>query len=58
MPDAIEEAKSAAFILDTRSVYTRIGTDMSSLLALGPIDVDFSSQLSSTTYRMTWSSIV
>jgi hypothetical protein len=25
MPDAIEEAKSVAFILDTRSVYNRIG---------------------------------
>lgn len=27
MPDAIEEAKSAAFTLDTRSVYTRIGNE-------------------------------
>jgi hypothetical protein len=25
MPDAIEEAKSVAFTLDTRSVYNRIG---------------------------------
>ncbi len=25
MPDAIEEAKTVAFTLDTRSVYTRIG---------------------------------
>ena len=25
MPDAIEEAKSVVFTMDTRSVYTRIG---------------------------------
>jgi hypothetical protein len=25
MPDAVEEAKSVAYALDTRSVYTRIG---------------------------------
>jgi hypothetical protein len=25
MPDAVEEAKSVAYTLDTRSVYTRIG---------------------------------
>jgi len=25
MPDAIEEAQSAAYALDTRTVYTRIG---------------------------------
>jgi len=25
MPDAIEDAQSVAFALDTRSVYTRIG---------------------------------
>ena len=45
MPDAIEEAKSAAFILDTRSVYTRIGTEIPSLSlrALRLIDVEFSS---------------
>jgi hypothetical protein len=27
MPDAVEEAKTVAFILDTRSVYTRIGIE-------------------------------
>ena len=33
MPDAIEEAKSAAFTLDTRSVYTRIGKESYFLFA-------------------------
>jgi hypothetical protein len=34
MPDAIEEAKTVAFTLETRSVYTRIGKDFYLFLPL------------------------